>query len=862
MLSVCRRLSSHRFEERRPRMRSNGHREDPARPPRPRSTSPAKGRVLTPIIAIAVASALVAASVGVLYYVGIIPRGGPGGPGAGGGGPRNPNGTAPPPTSPVTGFLIYQPEGTNYSGSVSQTVASIGMRPAVSAPYGEVEAKDGTVYRVLLGSLFSSANPLALQGNFTLVASAVAGYYDVSKFVAGAIRSTPALGSEVNLSATTVGVAAANLTLGWSVDPTAPFAYLSFGTYPTFFSNVSMQGIDLNASTLSLVLNVNTGWFLNALRGIDPNIPSSLPQIVVVNHSINLPSAGRVTGQLQVVVTPSNVSAFLSAVSSSEGSADIGMITSAMNALNEELLGLSVVSVGQVTFYFVLGPTELTRASLRGLVTLDVESSALSTTLQPGTNPAISGSGSPVTPILGVTWDTAPVASSGYARTTVRGLWGVATESAVTVQAAAIGVSLSDAGAALQGMGYSEGGMVSDIATMQNAAVFVLVDPGLIQDPNLTGAYQAFALAIVPNDELALQHSIGLYLTLNGVSYNTSHYLGSCSSSLKPGCPILVADTIGFGTPATYSLDQLGQLTSPTFVKTNGFLAGTTMQTVGQSMGGYDELIKQSPVDVGVYDLGYSNGRAGYNLPSVYLTWGRGPTLEVTSNYTEGLYVPVSAITAGWYLDNFGSYLGAPNSGVGSGLVQALQSDTKSIQQFIYGSVLNGSLPVPGVLIMMDLWANTSAGQVMTSVSGGGSAGCISLILASLGNCVISNLSVSANAANYVFPAAAEVSTSFSGSATGANLTTASCVWWGRLVPSACSIYLMACLPGALCSLSPYHVTNVTLYTCYEDVSVYGIVSCSDPFVSLGSSGSVTVSYNLYWDWVSIESTNSFSVPL
>jgi hypothetical protein len=840
-------------------MSTQGERNEPTQPATPRSTIPARGRVSTPILAILVAVVLVAASLGGLYYFGVIPHSGPAG--SGGGGRGNPNGTPPPPTSPVAGFFIYQPAGANYSGGASAAFTPAGIGATTSAPYGALEARDGTVYRVLLGALFSSAAPLAVQGNFTLAASSVPGYFDVSKFVAGAVQSTPTLGAEVNLSATTIGLTADNLTFGFSTDSSSPFAYLAFGTYPTFFSNITLEGIDLNASLLGSVLNVNTGWLLSSLRGIDPNVPADLADIVVVNHSIELPAATQVTGQVQVIITASNVSAFISTITSSGSSANVGMLTAAMNALNEEFLGVSVVSVGHVTFYFVLGPIELTRASLTGLVTLDIEQSALSLALHAGTNPAILDSGSPVTPILGVTWDKAPVVSSGYASTTVRGLWGVATESAVTVQAAAIGISLSDAGSVLQGMGYTDSGMVSDIATMQNAAVFVLVDPGLIQDPNLTGAYRAFALAIVPNDELALQHSVSLYLTVNGVAYNASHYLGNCDTSLLPGCPILVADTVGFGTPATYTPDQLGRLSMPTFVKTNGFLVGTTMKTVGQQMGGYGELIQESPIDVGVYDLGYSNGRAGYNLPSVYMTWGQGPTLKVTSNYTEGLFVPTSAFTAGWYLDNFGSYLGAPGSGVGSGLVQAVQSDTRSVQQFIHGSVLNGSLPVPGILLMMDLWANTSAGQVITSVSGGGTGGCISLVIVSFGQCAIANLSISANSADYVSPATVEVSTSISGSASGSNLTTASCVWWG-LLPSACSVYLMACLPGAFCSLSPYHVVNVTLYTCYEDVPVYGIVSCSDPLVSLGSSGSVTVSYNLYWNWVLIKSTNSFSVSL
>jgi hypothetical protein len=787
-----------------------------------------------------------AASVGVLYYVGVIPRGGTNGSGGGG--------APPPPTSPITGFLVYQPGGTNYSGGASPAVTPAGTGPAVSQPYGVLESNDGMVYRVLLGSFFSSTDPLALQGNFTLVASSVPSFYDLSNFVAGVVRSVPTLGSEVNISATTIGVAAANLTFGFSVSPSVPVAYLAFGTYPTFFSNVTMQGVDVNASMLSSILNVNTSWLLGSLHGIDSNLPSSLLQVVVVNRSISLPDAHQVTGQVQVVITPSNVSAFVSTISNSAGSADVGMVTAAMNALNEELLGVSVVSVGHVTFYFVLGPTELTRGSLSGLVSLDIERSALSLALPPGTNPSISSSGSPANPVFGVTWDRAPIASSGYVSTTVRGLWSVATEAPVTVQAAAIGISLSDAGSALQGMGYSDSGMVSDIATLQNPAVFVLVDPSLIQDPNLTGAYRAFALAIVPNDELALQHSVSLYLTVNGVVYNTSHYLGNCGTSLLPGCPVLVADTVGFGTPATYMPDQLGGLSSPTFVKTSGFLAGTTMKTVGQRMGGYGELIQESPIDVGIYDLGYSNGLAGYNLPSVYLTWGQGPTLEVTNNYTEGLYIPATALTSGWYLDNFDSYIGSV--GWSSTTVQMFQSYTSDIQ----GLMFNGSLPVPGVLVMMDLWTNNSPGQVLASVSGVGTQACASILnLSSTQSCIVANLSLSANSASYVFPSFAQVSTSLTGNATGSNLTTGSCVWIGPL-PASCAYGGLACLLAGLCSLSPYHVVNVTVYTCY--LVVLGSVESCFPPLPLGSVGSSEVSFTLYWGWSPILTPGSYPVIL
>ncbi|MGO8821471.1 MAG: hypothetical protein ACLQO6_09640, partial [Desulfomonilaceae bacterium] len=109
------------------------------------------------------------------------------------------------------------------------------------------------------------------------------------------------------------------------------------------------------------------------------------------------------------------------------------------------------------------------------------------------------------------------------------------------------------------------------------------------------------------------------------------------------------------------------------------------------------------------YDLGYSSGSVGYNMPAVELTWGPGPTLNVTHNLTQGLYVPASSGEAAWYLSTYASYL--PGSGLGLEVISALQSYVENVRQFVYSDVLNGSLPVPGILIMMDLWANSSSGS-------------------------------------------------------------------------------------------------------------------------------------------------------
>jgi hypothetical protein len=832
------------------------------------TADPSSSSGASPRIKVVVASILIVAVVVIASVILVLPRLQQGGSSSGGAagtppGLGNPPASGPPPSSPVSGALIYQPGGANYSSSVALSTSALSVRASTStAPFGILTSVDGTEYRVLLGGLFSSVNGVAAAGNFTLAASPTSGVYEISRFASNAVEHTVAPDAEVNLTSTTVGVAAANLTFGFSVGSSTPFAYLAFGTYPTFFSNVSMQGVVLNTSVLSRVLNLNAGWLTKFARSVDPNLPSSFTEVVIVNQSISLPEAVSISGQVQEVITPQNVSAFLQSMQSSTGSVDSSMVQSALNSLNEELLGLADVHVGVVQYYFVLAPTNLTRQSLTGIVSLDIETSNIGLSLPKGSNSAISTLGSHVTPVFGVTWDKAPLTSSTYQSDSVGNLWGVIGQQSVSVQAAAIGISLSDASSALSGMGYSNSTFISDLATLQNAAVFILVDPSLVQDPNLTAPYQYFALAVVPNDELSLQSSVSLYLTVTGVVYNTSYYFGTCAKSGIAGCPLLVADSVSFGHPTEYGLNSLSQLTQPTFVSTTGFLSGTTLKTVGQNLEGYGSLLAGSPVDLGMYDMGWSDGKVGFNLPTLYMTWGTGPSYEVANKNVEGLYLPlpqVSGSATGWYLDSSSSFAGDSGSPLSSGLVTALQAATSSVQRVLDSSFFNGSLPVPGVFIMMDVTTNSSSGSVLTSVSGGGTGGCVSGIFLSIGSCIIANVSLSANSASYILPEVASVTTSISGSASKSSMPTASCVWEGSYIPTACGILEMACLPGALCSIGPYHVVNVTMYTCYVDIGGTVGTCTAEP---IGSSGTVAVKYSISWDGSAVATTESFDVSV
>ncbi|HEV2390013.1 MAG TPA: hypothetical protein VGS04_04735, partial [Nitrososphaerales archaeon] len=761
------------------------------------------------------------------------------------------------------GTLLYQPGGSNYSSAVA-LAAGQRLHGEVDPPFGILTTPSGSEYRVLIGSTFDSSLPLAVSGQFTLTGTPTDGLYALTAFVASAAQEAISYGAEVNLTSRSVGIASANMTLGFGIGGGAPFAYLAFGTYPTFFSNVTLQGVVTNASSLARSFNIDVGWLDRVALSIDPSLPSSIGDFVLVNRTLWLPDSTPISGQVQEIITPQNVSAFVESLQGSDGTVDPNMVESAMNHLDEELLGLVSPRPGVVDYSFVLAPAALTRAELTGIVSLPVELCDVTADMPSGFNAAISSAASHVHAVVGVTWATAPTSSSGYQAESVRGLWAVSDKQAVTLQAAAIGISLSDASAALSGMGYSNSTLVTDLATLQNAALFVLVDPEIVQDPNVTAPYQSFALAVVPNDELSLQTSVGVYLTVSGVVYNTSYYLSSCGVSALPGCPLVVADTISLGEPARHTLGELGAIDSPSFVWTTGFLAGTTLKTVNSKLGGLSEIVQESPIDVGVYDLGWSTGTVGLNLPTIYLTWGTGPTFQVDHSDVEGLYLPLageSRAAGGWYLDEFSAFAGMPGSGIDSKLSQGLQSAVGDVSSFLHLNVANGSLPVRGVLVLMDVSTNSTSEGLSAAVSGGGTGGCISVLGFSLGHCIISNLSLSSNSADYVSPNVANLSTSISGSASGRLAPTASCIWAGS-VPVTCSVLEMACLPGALCSVGPYHVVNVTVYSCYEVSFLGEVFSCDSPLRSLGSEGSVSVSYTIYWDGTAVESTASFSVTI
>jgi hypothetical protein len=754
----------------------------------------------------------------------------------------------PPPSSfTVKGALLYQPGGANYSSSSA-------------AGTGVIVATNGSEYRVPLSLLnLSSLTPEAITGNFNLTPiCGTSGYFSVNSWARTAVQSTAALNQEVNLSINSVGMSAANLTFGVSTLSGSPMAYLAFGEYPTFFSNVTLQGADLNLSLVEGVFpSIDFSWLSGLVEKADPSAPTSFSSIVVVNRTIWLPNSEVVSGQVQSIISPKAVASFISSVAGSNGSFPV--ISAALDILDEELVVLATPSPGSVGYSFLIAPGQLNRSSLAGIVSLEIEQSTLVTGLVRGintTNPNATFPGSPVHATFGVTWDQRPVAASGYTASNVTHLWQVGRDEAVSLQAAAVGVTLNETGNLLSGLGYAESQYVMDAASLDNPAVFLLVDPAVVQSPNLSAAFSYFAVALVPNDALSSQFSVDQYLTLDGVAYNTSYYLdsgtGCALSDVTPGCPLFVADSVSSGTPVRLLPSQLSRIQSPTFVNTTGYAVGTTLKHVASELpaasilAAFKEIVQSSPIDVGVYDLGYSSGLAGYNLPSIYFTWGQGPTLNVTHNLTEGLYLPEAAAsaTANQYLANYSSYYSELGQKWGQNLsmLQGLASQVNDTVQAVAGAVTNGSVLVPGVLLMMDLWANKTAGTALIdSMNLTDHAEACPIITS---ECVQATAALSANSGAFVqSPSTAGVLVNLSGPTSSGDDIGTNCVAWIANV-GPCLPGLVGCLTFGLCFLTPYHVVYVTSYLCYANSSLS--VLC--PGTPAGS-GNYSVSYDLLWNY-------------
>jgi hypothetical protein len=741
-------------------------------------------------------------------------------------------------TGCVQGALIYQPGGANYTN------------PQL-AKTGILTAKNGTVYKVILGQSLSPTVPIALEGSFSLAQNTSSpGYFDINWLSVNPSSSQPAAQTQLNATFNSVGVAITSQTLGMyltfgaSTSLSSPLLYLAFGTYPTFFSNVTIQGVAMNFSTVVNILNVNFPWLNSTLQHLAPNLNFSTTLVVVVNNTIWLPNGVTLFGQAQLIITPQQVAqaySLLQALNGPSGAttANVSMVTDILTNLSEELIVVATPSWHYVQYSFLLAPLQLTRALLQGNISLYVEESYLGVHLQLGSNSNASYPGSMVHPFLGVTWNQTPLRSSGYNTSTVPQLWSVRTDEPVTLQVPATGISLANLGYALVGMGYSNAQLLVDVASIVNPAVYIMEDPGLLTNINQSAPYRSFALAVIPQDLFA-QRSVTQYLNLSGVVYNISYYLGCSLSDRYPSCPVFVADSVGPATAATHLLPfQMAGLSTPTFVNTTGFIMGTTLKNVNQAFGGASELIDESPIDVGLYDIGYSNGIDGYNLPAVRFTWGEGPTLRVTNNITEGLYVPASWVSSSNYFTSLlSNYI---NLSFPSGyLVQSLQSYIGQIRSYYNGGLVNGSLLVHGVLFMMDLWENASTGSPLVSLAGDyTSTGLCPSAIPSLRSqhCLIGSISISANSASYVTPESTFDNVSVVGGSVNSATSTRNCVRsdFGCTKVSVFSTHAgnidcFSRLAYNLCAFSPYHVFNVTAYHCYTS-SVSG-TGCHDSFWS------------------------------
>jgi hypothetical protein len=234
----------------------------------------------------------------------------------------------------VTGSLYFQPGGANYTSAVLSSGSS-------AQAFGVVVASNGTLYQVVNPNGAWRSGPIAIAGTFNLTRDqTAAGGFDLGSVAPAVVVSSPSNGSEVNLTLDAVAVPAGGVTVGFGVGTGT--AYVAFGDYPAFFSNVTLQGVSLSPASFSSVFDVSLPWFTQSAQSFGLPSDFSLQSVVVVNQSIWLSSSARIQGQAQLVISPANVSQFISRAGTGSSQLSATMLPSVLHHLEEEKVAAPV----------------------------------------------------------------------------------------------------------------------------------------------------------------------------------------------------------------------------------------------------------------------------------------------------------------------------------------------------------------------------------------------------------------------------------------------------------------------------------------------------------------------------------------
>jgi len=476
---------------------------------------------------------------------------------------------------------------------------------------------------------------------------------------------------EVNI--TSISVVLDGITYGFGTTGTNDYVWIApHQQLPTFLNQVRLSGTVIDQATITTVAQKYAQSFIGSIdiskvseaaAKLDFSFSGSSTKLLLVS-SMQYLNTVHVRGDVLDTITPADVQR-LSASFLNDGTKWIENVSSSIQE------GFAIVSdqhntLSTTDLWFLLYPTS-NYQSFSGLCDFTVAPTDLSLLLEKTPNLQsgafdYSGSMSAIHINLGVAVD---VSQSSFAQKDIKGLWQAVQGAhsyaqvasvevnayALVVDAQAIIESLSSAA----GISQEDAGKLAKITSFKNPAMAILVDDSvanMIED-NTTGAWEYFAIAIIPN----YPHSAsGLrYLDVRGVLYDSLSYFGVTGPG-TPGLPIFIADDMQDGT-SNLQATTIANIGSNGH---NGDYVGFDALATGMALKDSSGVIGVIPfigpvlkavIDALPFDLCIYNGmqitdaqtNQLFSVPVILLASGKGESLATpTTVHFTGVYFDVA----------------------------------------------------------------------------------------------------------------------------------------------------------------------------------------------------------------------------
>jgi hypothetical protein len=565
----------------------------------------------------------------------------------------------------------------------------------------------------------SIKNYIAINGTITLVRDNT-GWWNISSIIPSPFinfniniyNENPSYFTYKNVMVTmnTTSLALFGYTFGINQAFTAPYIWISEGSYPLLDTHVNISGVFLSSLNLNLtyifsIFHINLPLVVQNLISMFNITISGLGDAILIANEVS--GINKMTASMEILetFTPSNLYNLVSEYAGSYlnnllSYSVINEIYNFINNTNEQvLLGYDIQNnINNLRFYILFAPTSINSEELEGVSNVTFAESNLCLYINLSIHFSV---------IIGSIIDNS-VNSSGYVQATVPELWGMKSKG-VSVNAWAVGIDAFDVSSFLNNEFQQYFKIdVSDLVQMSqvlNPAIFVLIDPDIFLNSS-TSIWHSFALAVVPN--YPWQSTTLGYFTFNGVVYNAGQFFRTGWD-----LPILFVGWMGTSMPVYpyMSLEQIAEsknqsLATP--ITTTGLITGTSLKTIGNILSTWINglnIVNYLPVDIGIYDLCWSSQNMTYNVPVIYPVLGTGSSyltkhVDVSGyyvNYTEAILWLETLI--GIYNEssyNVGEYL--------SYLVNSIISSAGLVTD-----ILNG------FIIAVDIVDNSTSGNVILS---------------------------------------------------------------------------------------------------------------------------------------------------